>query len=69
MHIVLGPRAVCALVVPYASSCVPSPLGFLVSDEIAAEGNGNGGMNGQHDQIVALKWVQQHIEAWVCVRR
>ena len=35
------------------------PLGFLSSPELEAEngGRGNGGMNGQHDVIVALQWV------------
>jgi len=37
-------------------------LGFLASNELAQEGLGNGGLNGIHDQIVALKWVQKYIE-------
>jgi len=38
-------------------------LGFLALDSIVDETNGEttGGMNGVHDQIVALQWVQHHI--------
>jgi para-nitrobenzyl esterase len=31
-------------------------LGFLVTDESTAAGDGNGGMNGIRDQIIALQW-------------
>jgi carboxylesterase type B len=43
-------------------------LGFMVSDSATRGGLpdseflGNGGMNGMHDQIVALQWVQREIE-------
>lgn len=40
------------------------PLGFLSSEELEAENRGHGGtggMNGQHDQITALKWVKANI--------
>ena len=39
------------------------PLGFLSSPELEAEngGRGSGGMNGQHDVIVALQWVARNI--------
>jgi len=39
-------------------------LGFLALDSIYNETNGKttGGMNGINDQIVALQWVQNHIE-------
>eukprot|EP00038_Savillea_parva_P027938 m.62359 g.62359 ORF g.62359 m.62359 type:complete len:650 (+) comp8082_c1_seq1:24-1973(+) len=38
------------------------PLGFLVTDEDDALGNG--GMNGLGDQILALKFIQQHISSF-----
>ena len=46
------------------------PLGFFSSEELAAENTsikgmgrarGNGGMNGQYDQITALKWLRNNI--------
>ena len=37
------------------------PLGFLVMGQGDDEGQGNGGMNGIHDQIVALQWMRKHI--------
>merc|ERR1719359_1322942 len=37
-------------------------LGFLVSDKF--KGPGNGGMNGIRDTVVALRWVQHHIESF-----
>ena len=38
------------------------PLGFLVTDE--KDALGNGGMNGIGDQITALRFVQKHIAQW-----
>lgn len=40
------------------------PLGFLTVRGFGDDGQGSGGMNGQHDQIVALQWVQIHIAAF-----
>eukprot|EP01047_Picozoa_sp_COSAG01_P037690 COSAG01_NODE_3012_length_6723_cov_13.578351_1_plen_365_part_00 len=56
------------------------PLGFFSSAELEAEnhhraaaaaattgrssGAGSGGMNGQLDQITALRWVKRHISGW-----
>ena len=42
------------------------PLGFLSSAELEAEngGHGTGGMNGQHDQITALRWVKANIRGY-----
>eukprot|EP01047_Picozoa_sp_COSAG01_P033533 COSAG01_NODE_2472_length_7625_cov_9.664895_3_plen_280_part_00 len=41
------------------------PLGFFASAELEAEnraaGRATGGMNGQLDQIAALRWVKEHI--------
>eukprot|EP00439_Symbiodinium_sp_Y106_P012999 s2209_g1.t3 len=39
------------------------PLGFLPVRPFAANG-GSGGMNGMHDQIVALRWVQANIASF-----
>ena len=37
-------------------------LGFFMSKEISSTyGKGNGGLNGIHDQIVALQWIQEYI--------
>eukprot|EP01065_Artemidia_motanka_P017567 TRINITY_DN2100_c1_g1_i1.p1 TRINITY_DN2100_c1_g1~~TRINITY_DN2100_c1_g1_i1.p1 ORF type:complete len:600 (+),score=117.54 TRINITY_DN2100_c1_g1_i1:120-1802(+) len=42
------------------------PLGFLARDDLAQEPGavGNGGANGVHDAIVALRWVQKHISSF-----
>lgn len=41
------------------------PLGFLSLPEFRKRLHGGaGGMNGQHDVIVALKWVQEHVMAF-----
>lgn len=40
-------------------------LGFLASEEISSTyGKGNGGLNGVHDQIVALQWVQKYVASF-----
>lgn len=39
------------------------PLGFLVVN-LDGFNHGNGGMNGIHDQIVALKWIKENIHAF-----
>jgi para-nitrobenzyl esterase len=38
-------------------------LGFMITDESesVAAGKGNGGMNGIHDQQVALQWIKKNI--------
>jgi para-nitrobenzyl esterase len=46
-------RACCTL------TCISTHLGFLVTDE--ADALGNGGMHGIGDQIVALEFVRRHI--------
>ena len=40
------------------------PLGFFSHADIAAKGRGEGGMNGIHDQITALKWIRENIGAF-----
>ena len=37
------------------------PLGFLVLPENNMTGTGTGGMNGYHDIIVGLRWIQANI--------
>ena len=39
-------------------------LGFYASQEIARKVGSTGGLNGVHDQIVALQFVQQQIESF-----
>ena len=40
------------------------PLGFLAHPELRRAYGGTGGMNGMHDQIVALQWLKQHAAAF-----
>ena len=40
------------------------PLGFLASHELLSTTGATGGLNGVHDQIVALKWIQAHVRSF-----
>jgi para-nitrobenzyl esterase len=40
------------------------PLGFLPVRSFGSPDRGSGGMNGQNDQIVALKWLKRHIASF-----
>lgn len=40
------------------------PLGFFSNEDLVSATSGTGGANGLLDQVLALKWVQKHVEAF-----